>query len=123
MKRRNKNMNKDSVSKVITYIKSTGRLTHNRKHLVDLLDVNDRQVREAFYKQRDLGVTVIAYPKNCMTIVTEHNYNLYRDKAIDRIIQDKKIALKKLSRINKQLKTLPEKDQIKIDKEVLGYVE
>ncbi len=116
-------MNKDSVSKVITYIKSTGRLTHNRKHLVDLLDVNDRQVREAFYKQRDLGVTVIAYPKNCMTIVTEHNYNLYRDKAIDRIIQDKKIALKKLSRINKQLKTLPEKDQIKIDKEVLSGIE
>lgn len=108
----------NSVELVLFYIKvqmeTNGKRIFNKKYLSSLLGVGDRQVREAFYKHKDFGITVTTVKGNII-VIDNTNYEQYRDLAMKEIARDRKIALKKLWRSNKQMKAIPVKDQMKIE--------
>ena len=107
-------MKTNSITDVIYYILGNQSKVFSRQELVNMFDMDERSIRQAFYDIKALGLYVIN-DGDSYTVLKQDSVTDYYEEIQAQLSSDFKKALKLLKRVHKQNKALPQKYQIELE--------
>lgn len=112
------NEHSEAFYEALDHVLKSESLTFSKKELVDDYGLNERSVRGLFYTIKDMGLIVLN-DGDLYTLVTHVNIDDVYQEALEQWKSDYRKALKIMKRVHKQRKSLPQKYQDTLEREVL----